>query len=318
MTVLVTGASGFIGRNVVTALLQDSFKVRVACRQGTESPFRSYNNVEIRYLSGSGCAAVDWVDAVGGCNAVIHAAARAHSSGDPSEDSLRAFRLANVDFARSCGEAAASAGVQRFIFISSVGVHGSKSDLQPIEARSAFKPHTQYAASKAEAERAIASVALRSSMQLTVVRPPLVYGPGAPGNFGLLVRAVARGLPLPFASLTRNRRSFVAVGNLVDLILTCLTHPGAANQEFVVSDGHDLSTAELIRRVGVAMGKPARLFPVPMKFLDLATRVMGKRELLESLCGSLQVDIKRTRDILGWQPSLSVDEGLRIAVDKKS
>ena len=316
MTVLVTGASGFIGRHVIAELLQRSIKVRVASRQGAESLVR-VDDVEVVPLSGPGTVATDWTDAVANCRAVINLAARAHVLRDQYEDPLRAFRLANVDYTRACGQAAASAGVQSFIFMSSVGVHGGTSGAQPIQTESVIKPHTPYAYSKAEAEQALAEVVRWSDMKLTVLRPPLVYGPGAPGNFDVLVRAIAFGLPLPLGLLTGNRRSFVGIDNLVDLIMTCLNHPAAANQTFLVSDGEDISTADLLRRLGGAMGRPTRLFPIPVGWLALGARLLGKREMFQSLCGSLQVDISKTCELLNWKPPISVDEGLRKAVGKR-
>ncbi len=313
MTVLVTGASGFIGRHVIDELLRQSIKVRIACRQGANIEF-PVDNVEVVYLSGSGITATDWAEAVAHCSAVIHLAARAHVLRDRHEDPVRAFRLANIDYARACGEAAVIAGVQRFIFMSSVGVHGGTSGVQPIHAESPIKPHTPYACSKAEAEQALSEVVRGSGMTLTVVRPPLVYGPGAPGNFGVLVRAVARGLPLPLGSLTSNRRSFVAIDNLVDLIGTCLNHPGAADQTFLVSDGEDVSTTDLLLRLGLIMGKPALLVPVPVGWLAFGAKLLGKREMFQSLCGSLQVDISKTCTLLDWKPPVSLEEGLRKAV----
>ncbi len=316
MTVLVTGASGFIGRHVVAELLRKSIKVRVAYRQGTYDKFLT-DKVDVSFLSGPGTSVADWVDAVANCRAVIHLAARAHVLSDSEEDPLSAFRLANVDFARACGEAAASAGVQRFIFMSSIGVHGARTELEPIQAGSSIKPHTNYAISKAEAEEVLSYMVQGTEMRLTVIRPPLVYGLGAPGNFDVLVRALASGVPLPLRLITNNKRSFVAVDNLVNLIVTCLSHPAAANQAFLVSDGEDISTAELLYRLGKALGKPARLFPLPMGWLEYGARVFGKRDMFQSLCGSLQVDISKTRELLDWAPLLSVDEGLRRAVERR-
>ncbi|UFS55393.1 NAD-dependent epimerase/dehydratase family protein [Comamonadaceae bacterium M7527] len=315
MTVLITGASGFIGRHLIAELLRNAVKVRVVYRHGTEDKL-PVGDVEVRYLSGPGTAAIDWMDAVEHCSAVIHLAARAHVLHDRDEDPVLAFRLANVDFARACGEAAACAGVQRFIFMSSVGVHGGTSDGQPIHEGSAIKPHTQYACSKAEAEQALNSVAIRTGMKLTVIRPPLVYGPYAPGNFGTLIRAIASRLPLPLGSVTSNRRSFVAIDNLIDLIVTCLSHPAAENQTFLVSDGEDISTADLLQRLGLIMGRPARLIPVPVGWLAFGSKLLGKREMFQSLCGTLQLDIDKTSTLLNWKPPVSVDEGLRRAVQR--
>ncbi len=316
MTVLVTGATGFVGRHVIAELLRKSIKVRVICRQGTQSR-ALVDGVEVVYLTGSGAAVIDWVDAVTGCCAVIHLAARAHVSLNRDQDPLRAFRLANVDFARACGQAAASAGVQRFIFMSSIGVHGGTSGGQPIQVNSAIKPHTPYACSKAEAEHALTDVVRGSDMKLTVIRPPLVYGPGAPGNFGVLVRAIAHGLPLPLGAITKNLRSFVAIDNLVDLIVTCLKHPAASNQTFLVSDGEDISTVDLLHRLGSMMGKPVRLIPVPVGCLAVGARLLGRQDMFQSLSSSLQIDIMKTCSLLDWKPPLSLDEGLRMAVQQR-
>jgi nucleoside-diphosphate-sugar epimerase len=310
MKVLVTGASGFIGSHVIAELLRRSIKVRVACRQGAELKL-PVDNVEVVYLSGSGADSKDWAVAVAQCNAVIHLAARAHLLRDRHENPLQAFRFANVDYARACGEAAAKAGVQHFIFMSTIGVHGGTSGAQPIQVNSPTKPHTPYACSKLEAEHALTEVVRESGMTLTVVRPPLVYGPGAPGNFGALVRAIAYGIPLPLGQLTKNCRSFVAIDNLVDLIVTCLSHSAAANQTFLVSDGEDISTVDLLRRLGSMMGKPARLITVPVGLLAFGAQLLGKREMFQSLCGSLQVDISQTCSLLDWKPPVTVDEGLR-------
>ena len=202
--------------------------------------------------------------------------------------------------------------------MSSVGVHGGESGARPFHAGCDLAPHTPYARSKADAERAIVEVVSGSDMALTVIRPPLVYGPEAPGNFGALVRAVARGWPLPLGRVSHNRRSFVAIDNLVDLILTCLDHQAAANQIFLVSDGEDLSTVDLLQRLGAAMGRPARLLPVPVGGLVLGAKMLGKSEMLQSLCGSLQVDMGKTQELLGWRPPIGVTEGLKRAVGELS
>lgn len=316
MTVLVTGASGFIGRHVIDELLRSSIKVRVVCRQGSEFKHTD-DSLEVVYLTGPGNAPADWGDAVAHCSAVIHLAARAHVSLDLHEDPVLAFRLANVEYARAGAEAAAIAGVQRFIFMSSVGVHGGTSGAKPIQADSPFKPHTPYACSKAQAEQALTQVVRGTRMNLVIVRPPLVYGPGAPGNFSVLVRAIASGFPLPFGSVTNNRRSFVAIDNLVNFIMTCLNRPAGANEAFLVSDGDDISTTDLLRSLGSIMGKPARLMPVPVGLLAFGAKLLGKRDMFQSLCGTLQVDISKASIFLDWKPPVSMDEGLRRAVQQR-
>jgi nucleoside-diphosphate-sugar epimerase len=315
MTVLVTGASGFIGRHVVSELLRNSMRVRVVCRQ-IDQRTMPFENVDVRYLSGPGTAPIDWIEAVAGCSEVIHLAALAHTFPHHNGFSKLTLRVANVEFARACAEAAVRSGVKRFVFMSSIGVHGGRSDLEPIHEGTVLKPHTEYARSKAEAEKNLADLVYKSDTGLTIVRAPSVYGPGAPGNFGALMRAIELGLPLPLKSVTRNRRSFVAIDNLVDLILRCLMHPAAANQTLLVSDGEDLSTAEFIRRLGVFTTRPARLLPFPVGWMAFWARLLGKGDIFQSLCGSLQVDISKTRALLGWNPIVTVDEGLRRAVER--
>lgn len=315
-TILVTGGSGFIGRHLIAELLRHSFKVRATLRRGghIELPFEG---VDVVCLSGSGDDPADWSDAVAGCNVVIHLAARAHLLRDTNDNSDRAFQLVNVDLTRACGKAAVKAGVKRFIFLSSLGVHGGCSGSDPIRVGSAIKPHTPYSRSKADAERVLKEVVYGTNMELTILRPPMVYGPGAPGNFGVLVRFIARGWPLPLGRVTDNRRSFVAIDNLVELILVCINHPAAANQIFLVSDGEDLSTADLLCRLATAMTRPARLLPVPIGWLVIGAWLLGKQEMFQSLCGSLQVDISHTSKLLGWKPSVSVDDALRRAVEQR-
>ena len=314
MRVLVTGASGFMGRHVVDALLRKSIKVRVSCRQGTNF-MSDFDNGEVVYQSGLGTSADDWVDSVAQCSAVIHLAGRAHILRERHVDPVQAFKLANVEYARACGEASVIAGVQHFIFMSSVGVHGNENGTQRINSESDIKPHTQYAYSKAEAEQVLTEVVRDTCMKLTVIRPPLVYGSGAPGNFDILVRALKYSLPLPLGLVTNNRRSFVAIDNLVDLIVTCLNHPGSYNQTLMVSDDEDISTADLLRLLGSIMKKPARLIPAPINFLEIGAKLIGKQDIFQSLCGTLQVDISKTCSLLDWKPAVSLAEGLRRAVN---
>lgn len=309
MTVLVTGSSGFIGRHLISQLLRNSVNVRVVLRHALTQDNLN-KNVDYIYLPGSGLEVSDWADAVAGCKAVIHLAALAHIPQSINANSLALFRSANVEYAAACAEAASIAGVQRFIFMSTVGVHGDSSGDLPIKSDNNFNPHTAYAISKAEAEVRLANIIQNSEMNLTILRPPLVYGYGAPGNFNLLKRAISNRLPLPFGAILNNSRSFVGVDNLVSLIITCLSHPNAINNSFLVSDGEDVSTAEFLQRLGISVGIEANLFSFPISFLKFGSAVLGKRALCQSLCGSLKLDINKTCQYLDWSPPFSLDEGL--------
>jgi len=256
----------------------------------------------------------EWLPALEGVTSVVHCAARAHVMRDTTTDPLAEFRRVNVDGTLNLARQAAQGGVKRFVFVSSIGVNGAVTSDVPFTADDRPAPHSPYAQSKFEAEQGLHRLAEETGLDVVIIRPPLVYGPGAPGNFGALVRAVRRGWPLPLGTVTGNRRSLVAIDNLVDLILTCLVHPAATNQTFLVSDGEDLSTADLLQHLGAAMGRPARLLPVPMRVLALGAKLLGKPEIFQSLCSSLQVDMSKTRDLLGWQPPIGVDEGLKRAV----
>lgn len=310
MTILVTGASGFIGRHLVKAIFRCGFQARAAVRTGSKTTL-PHSDIELVNLSGAGYSSDDWVEAVSGCSVVVHLAARAHNPRDGSKNLQYAFERSNVDFSLACANAAVKAGVSRFIFMSSAGIHGGTSGTCPIKADDEFAPHTLYAQSKAIAERKLVDIVRDSGTELTVLRPPLVYGAGAPGNFGVLAHAVSSGWPLPLRSVTINRRSFVSVDNLINLIVTCLSHPAAANRKFLVSDDEDLSTADFLIRMGVAMATPARLLSFPVGWLASGSRLLGKQDMFQSLCGSFQLDISQTCSVLGWSPPYTLDEGLQ-------
>ena len=244
---------------------------------------------------------------------MVHTAARVHLLRDGAADPLAAFRRVNVQGTLDLAQQAAAAGVRRLVFISSVKVHGETTALgTPYFADDAPAPRDAYGSSKMEAEDGLRSIAATSGMEVVIIRPPLVYGPGVKANFQVMLRWLSRGMPLPLGAI-HNQRSLVALDNLVDLIVTCTHHPAAANQTFLVSDGEDMSTTQLLRRLGQAMGRPARLIPVPPALLKAGAAMLGKPGLAQRLCGSLQVDITKTRQLLGWSPPISVDEGLRRA-----
>lgn len=308
MRVLVTGANGFVGQVLCEKVLAQGMEVCGVVRRPCNLP----KGVQHHVIE-------DWGDythlgsAFRDVSVVIHAAARAHVMHEPSQSSLAEFRRVNVEGTLKLARQAVVAGVRRFVFISSIGVNGTETSVRPFGASDEPMPQSAYAVSKHEAELGLHALAADTGLEVVVIRPPLVYGPGAPGNFGALMRVVARGWPLPLGGVTGNRRSFVAIDNLVDLIVTCLDHPAADDQTFLVSDGEDISTTDLLRRLGAAIGRPARLLPVPLGVLALGAKILGKPEMFKSLCGSLQVDMSRTRELLGWCPPIGVDEGLKRA-----
>jgi nucleoside-diphosphate-sugar epimerase len=257
----------------------------------------------------------DWSSALDDQHVVIHTAARAHILKDEVPDPLAEYRKVNVDGTMNLARQAAHAGVRRFVFISSIKVNGEQTRPGvPFSTDDLPAPQDPYGISKHEAEQGLHQLAQESGMEVVIIRPPLVYGPEVKGNFATLVRIVERGVPLPFGAV-HNKRSLVAVDNLVDLIITCINHPAAANQVFLAADGEDVSTSELLRGVAKAMGKPARLIPVPAGLLMLAATLVGKKAVAQRLLGSLQVDIGKAREVLGWEPVVSVETALETAVN---
>lgn len=306
MTVLVTGANGFVGAALCARLAAQGLSVRAAVRSASGAPV----GAEV-VQSGDLEAGADWSAALKDVSEVVHLAARVHVMNEASADPLGAFRSVNVDGTASLARQAARAGVRRFVYMSSIKVNGEHtSPGHAFRAGDLPAPRDPYGVSKMEAEQALRQMALETGMELVIVRPPLVYGPGVRANFASLMRWLAHGVPLPLASITTNRRSLVALDNLIDLVLTCLSHPLAAGETFLVSDGEDLSTAELLIRLGQALGQPARLVPIPQGVLKLGAAVLGRPGIYQRLCGSLQVDIGPTCERLGWTPPVSVDLAL--------
>lgn len=308
-SVLITGVNGFVGWAVCVIAVARGMAVRGASR----SPCGLPTGVE-NFVVGNINNNTNWQDVLRGCEVVVHLAARVHVMQEATADPLAEFRWVNVQGTLNLARQAAAAGVRRFLFVSSIGVNGAETFDLPFSVQDVAAPHSPYAVSKYEAELGLQALAAETGMEVVIIRPPLIYGPNAPGNFGSLMRWLQRGVPLPLGAI-HNQRSLVALDNLVDLILTCTTHPAAANQTFLVSDGEDVSTTELLRRMGRAMGKQARLLPVPASWLQMAAALVGKRDVAQRLCGSLQVDIEKTRQLLGWSPPLTLDEGLKKAAE---
>ena len=306
MKVLVTGASGFVGSALCGHLLAKGQTVTGAVRS---IPGKPLPGVEYRVVSDLS-AETNWREALTGMDAVVHCAARVHIMKETSTDPLAAFREMNVKGTACLAEQAADNGVKRFVFISSIKVNGETTSGRPFTADNTPAPEDPYGISKWETEQVLQKIAEKTGLEVVIIRPPLVYGPGVRANFLRLMQAVKLGMPLPLGSIN-NRRSLVALDNLIDLIDTCLNHPAASNQTFLVSDGNDLSTTALLQNMAVALGRPTRLIPAPESLLRVVAKLLGKTSIAQRLCGSLQVDINKTRRMLGWSPPVTVDEALR-------
>lgn len=308
MATLVTGATGFIGLELINFLSHSADRsIFAATRDNTIFLPERIKKVHIESISPE----TQWEQPLSsGIDSVIHLAARTHIMHDNSTCPLAEFRKINTGSTLNLAHQAASAGVRRFIFLSSIKVNGECTSLgKPFTVDDSHVPTDPYGLSKYEAEQGLRNLALQTGMEVVIIRPPLVYGPGVKANFLSMMRWLRKGIPLPLKTI-RNQRSLVALENLVDLITTCIDHPAAANQTFMVSDGEDLSTTALLQRLGSALGKPARLLPVPEYLITTSLTLLGKEAIAQRLCGSLQVDISKTRDLLGWTPPLSVDESL--------
>ena len=310
MKILVTGANGFVGKSLTAELFVQGHTVQAAVRTKV-APIENVETTIVGEVNGS----TEWSQSLAGVSTVVHLAARVHIMRDSAADPLAEFRAVNVHGTLNLARQAAAAGVRRFVFLSSIKVNGEHTDLgSPFNAEQTPAPQDAYGISKHEAELGLRGIAAETGMQVVIIRPPLIYGAGVKANFASLLRVVRRGVPLPLGLATHNRRSFVSLNNLVDFIITCIQHPNAANQTFLVSDGCDLSTTELLRRMGNALGKSARLIPVPVAVLEAGAALFGRRDVAQRLCGTLQVDITKAKELLGWTPPFDVDEGLRLTI----
>ena len=306
--ILVTGARGFVGNALCAALRRDLVPCIAAVRRTEDE---SGNTAEIAV--GDIGPDTDWRAALQDVACVVHLAARTHVLRDRNPDPLAEYRRINVAATETLARRAAATGVRRFIFLSSVKVNGESTTSRPFSERDEPHPEDAYGISKREAEDALRAIGNKTGMEIVILRPPLVYGPGVKGNFLQLLKAVAKGVPLPLASID-NRRSLVYVGNLVDAIIACIREPAAAGRTFLVSDGEDLSTPEMIRKLAAAMGRSPRLLSCPPALLALAARLFGRETAFRRLSGSLAVDISTLQQTLHWQPRYSTNQGFSATV----
>ncbi len=329
--VLITGAGGFIGRALCAKILAEGWQVRGTVRSESDV-CRLPEGVEVVSIR-SIDSDTKWDDALAGIDTVVHLAARVHVMDDTCSDPLAEYRKVNVEGTKCLANAAANVGIKRFIFISSIKVNGEGTDPQITqitrirekgtgdrgregEPKEFFsekdvpEPHDPYAVSKWEAEQVLRDVEADTGLEAVILRPPLVYGPGVKANFLRLFKIVERGIPLPFAKID-NRRSFIYLDNMIDAIITCINHSGAAGQTFLISDGEDVSTPELIRRIALALEKPVRLFSTPPFLMRLAGKLLGKSAATDRLLGSLTIDSAKIRRELGWKPSYTMKHGLK-------
>lgn len=306
--VLVTGATGFLGRELTKHLVNsDKFKCSGTVRSEFKQKAPFCNLINVGELSEH----TDWTSALINQDVIIHTAARAHIMRDNVAEPLAEYRKVNVGGTLNLARQAAEYGIKRFIFISSIKVNGERTlKGKPFLSEDIPAPEDAYGLSKLEAEQGLRKLAVETGMEVVIIRPTLVYGRNVKGNFANLIKLIEKGLPLPLGAV-HNKRSMVALDNLVDLVITCIDHPAAANQVFLASDGEDISTTELLRKVAKAMGKKSRLIPIPAGLLMFSATLLGKKSMVQRLLGSLQVDISKARDLLGWRPLETMEEQLR-------
>lgn len=310
-SVLVTGANGFVGRQLCVELAKRNYPVRAVLRNSGTLGITGCEEIRIANID----SVTDWTKALHGISTVIHLAARVHVMRDDASDPLAEFRRVNVIGTEHLARSAAASGVKRLIYVSSIKVNGEATHAaESFNETSMPLPQDPYGVSKWEAEQAVYRVAKETGLEIVIVRPPLIYGAEVKGNFVQMLGVLSKGVPLPLASV-RNLRSIVYVGNLVDALIVCATHPDAAGQTYLVSDGEDISTPDLLRRLGSAMGCPARLLPCPSILLKQAGRLVGKTDQVERLIGSLKLDSGKIRRDLNWTPPFTLQQGLQATAE---
>ncbi|MDD9174886.1 SDR family oxidoreductase [Aliivibrio sp. S2TY2] len=302
--ILLTGYSGFVGSSLFK-VLQENCHLSLLGRKSPKSSVFNFHQSEFNNL-------FDFSKALTDVNVIIHCAARVHIMNDESSDPLNDFRSVNTEGTLNLARQAVTKGVKRFIFISSIKVNGESNKLhKPFKSTDERNPKDFYGQSKSEAEEQLLELAEETGLEVVIIRPTLVYGPGVKANFASLLNLVSKGLPLPFGCIINNKRSLVSVNNLVDLVITCIDHPKAANQVFLVSDDHDVSTSEMVREMAKSLNKPQWQLPIPKWCYKLAGSIFGKQDVVDRLLGSLQVDITHTKETLDWKPPQTLEEGFK-------
>ncbi|MFM2588595.1 UDP-glucose 4-epimerase family protein [Vibrio sp. TBV020] len=310
MKLLVTGSSGFVGRQLTKQCALNGWEVCSVSRARTQESL-----CPSTFVVDSIDGATDWHSAFVGIDCVVHCAARVHQMKESKAEAIKAYRETNTEGTLNLARQAAQAGVKRFVFVSSIKVNGEFSNpKQPFLPDSTYVPANPYGLSKYEAEVQLRQLAKETGLEVVIIRPPLVYGPEVKANFLSMMRWMDKGVPLPLGAI-HNSRSVVYLDNLVDLLLTCCRHPKAAGEVFLVSDDNDISTTQLLNTVASAMGKSARLLPIPMSLITFSAKLIGKPQLSQRLCGSLQADITKTKTLLEWVPPVSFEEGIQKTVD---
>ncbi|HIF9221433.1 TPA: UDP-glucose 4-epimerase family protein [Photobacterium damselae] len=307
--ILITGGSGFLGSNLIEKLDDRCLKVLVrdsryinSCCEIIEDTISSQVNYDGSLFDSVEC--------------VVHCAARVHVMNDALNNPLDAYREVNTAGTLNLARQAVNSGVKRFIFISSIKVNGESTSInKPFKFDDERLPEDPYGQSKSEAEVQLLELAKETGLEVVIIRPTLVYGPGVKANFLALMNLVSKGVPLPFGCITDNKRSLVSVDNLVDLIITCIDHPKAVNEVFLVSDDYDVSTSEMVRKMAIALDKSQIQIPIPKFCYRLAGKIVGKEDVVHRLLGSLQVDISHTKQTLGWKPTQSINDGFRYTAD---
>lgn len=306
MKILVTGATGFVGKPLTRTLASAGWQVVSATRRASYCK----NEITIGNIDGT----TQWQKALIGCNTVVHLAAHLQTREESAPNISRQFETVNTEGTLNLARQAAQAGVSRFVFLSTIKVNGESSTvIKPFRAEDTPLPSDNYALSKLKAEIELLRLAKANNMEVVIIRPPLVYGPGVKGNFESMINGVLSGIPLPFEAI-QNKRSLIALENLIDFISLCSNKeksPNAANEVFLISDNEDVSTPELLRKIARAYGVKARLFAVPIGWMQLGAKLLGKSAIIDRLLGSLVVDSSKARDVLDWQPVVTIDEQLR-------